>query len=452
MKTTITYFNFLFLILGLSFSSCKEYLDIKPDKKLAIPYTGDDLQAILDYIERINYSNLGLAEVAADNFFLPYENWLSLMQEENRDAYLWRKNPVYDSYWSLMYRKIYDANTVLDYADKVQYKSEEQKKQIYGNALFIRGMAFHKLAEVFSVPYDKATAKDRLGVVLKLSSDINEKVERSSLEQTYQQIKIDLEKAIQYLPSAMPEYPTRASKAAAYGVLARYYLSMRLYEEAAAYADSCLAIKSDLLDYNSVAKNNPYPFELYNAEVIYNSRSSQSQNLSERNARLDTVLFGLYEKGDLRKELFFTEQADNYYSFTGDYSVSSTDKFDGITTAEMMLVNAETMARTGKLVEAVSIVSKLLRNRYDKSYFINDFGVPTEQAELIDFIILERRKELIGRGQRWSDIRRLSFDKELTLTRMLNSETYQMKSKDIREFAFLLPRVVIERSGMKQNE
>lgn len=452
MKTTTKYFNVLFLILVLSFSSCKEYLDIKPDKKMAIPYTGDDLQAILDFIEMINYANPGLTEIASDNFFLPYENWQSLMEEENRDAYLWRKTPVHGLYWSYMYRKIYYANTVLDYVDKVKYKSETQKKQIYGNALFVRGMAFHKLAEVFSVPYDNATAKDRMGIVLKLSSDINEKVERSSLEQTYQQIKIDLKKAIQYLPTAIPEYPTRASKAAAYGALARYYLSMRLYEEAGAYADSCLAIKNVLMDYNSIAKNKPYPFELYNEEVIYHSRYYSASNLSEHNARIDTCLYSLYSSGDLRKKMFFTKQIDGYYSFTGDYSLSVFEKFDGITTAEMMLVKAEAMARTGSLVEAQSIILNLIRHRYDSSVVESDLGVPNAQQELIDFIIMERRKELIGRGQRWSDIRRLSFDKELILTRVLDSETYQLKSKDIREFAFFLPTVVIERSGMKQNE
>lgn len=448
MKKITILFYFLFFVISLNIYSCKDYLSVKPDKKLAIPYTGDDLQAILDNVVTINNLNSGLAEIASDNFFLPYENWKSILEEENRSAYLWQKIPVHELYWSYMYMRIYYANTVLDYIDKVQYRSEEQKQQIYGSALFVRGKAFHKLAEVFSVPYDKSTAKDRLGIVLKLSSDINEKIERSTLEQTYLQIKEDLNKAVYKLAAAMPEYPTRASKAAAYGALARYHLSKREYQQAGLYADSCLAIKNDLIDYNTVVQNKPYPFELYNKEVVYHTRCYPFRNLSEENARVDTFLFDLYDPKDLRKKLFFTKQADNYYSFTGDYSLSIFEKFDGITTAEMILIQAETKARAGNIEETRQVLIYLLKNRYTD---ITDLNIPTNQKELIDFVMLERRKELIGRGQRWSDIRRLSFEKELSISRVLNNEVFMMSSKDIREFTFLLPALVIEKSGVKQN-
>lgn len=451
MKQTTIGFYLLLIFISLSVCSCKEYLDVKPDKKLAIPYTGDDLQAILDYISKINDLNPGLAEIASDNFFLPYENWQGIIQEENRDSYLWLKTPVHNSYWSYIYQKIYYVNTVLDYINKVTYKDEKEKQHIYGSALFVRGMAFHKLAEVFAVPYDKATAEDRLGVVLKLSSDINENVERSTLEQTYLQIKEDLSRSVNKLSASMPEYPTRASKAAAYSALARYYLSMREYRQAGVYADSCLSIKNDIVDYNTIEKNKPYPFELYNKEVVYHTRSYPFRNLSEENARVDTVLYNLYSSYDLRKEMFFTKQADGYYSFTGDYSLSSIEKFDGITTAEMLLIQAETKARAGKIEEAKQVLINLLKNRYSDNTDINDLKIPITQNELVDFVLLERQKELIGRGQRWSDIRRLSFDTELTLTRVLNNKTFQMKSENIRDFAFLLPSVVIERSSIKQN-
>src|SRR5690606_13591142 len=153
--------------------SCQNYLDLKPDKKLAIPYTGNDLQAILDNIPRINDGESALSEIAADNFFLPYSNWQGIEEIENREAYIWHNCPVAELYWSYMYRKIYDSNFVLACIDKVSCQSSSQRDYIYGNARLIRGIAFQKLAEVFCPPYSKGMDNDnKLGLVLKLSSDI----------------------------------------------------------------------------------------------------------------------------------------------------------------------------------------------------------------------------------------------------------------------------------------
>ncbi|WP_196939835.1 RagB/SusD family nutrient uptake outer membrane protein [Sphingobacterium pedocola] len=437
--------------LILSITSCEEYLDTKPDKKLATPATAKDLQAILDNIPRINEAETGLSEIASDNFFLPDANWSALIEVENRDAYLWKRSPVAELYWSYMYRKIYDVNLVLEHIDKVTYQSEGQKNSIYANALLVRGMAFQKLAEVFCVPYRRGVAaEDRLGVVLKRSADINEDLKRSTLEETHNQIKEDLTEAIKYLPDNPYDYPTRAAKGAGYAAMARYLLSIGDYTSAGYYADSSLALKSTLSDYNTVAQI-PYPFEFYNVEIIYYSRSYAYRNLSEANARVDPLLYQSYEDDDLRKQLFFKVQADGYYSFIGDYSKANFEKFTGLTTAEMLLIRAECNARAGKLQEAEDDVITLLRKRYVSNFDFTGLDLQRDPDVLLRRIMLERRKELVGRGVRWSDIRRMSFEEDIRLERLLYDTSYVLDQGAIQDFAFLIPEAVIERGGYQQN-
>lgn len=447
--------NLLVLIvicMGVA-SSCSDYLTIKPDKRLATPTSPKELQAILDMVGNINNSNVGLGEVACDNFFLSYENWQAIPTNEDREIYTWEKVPVNSVYWLLMYQKVYYANTVIDFVGQVEFDHENERSDLYGQAMFVRGMAFHKLAEVFTVPYDPHTASSKLGIVLRTSSDINIKPRRSNLEETYRQIIHDLEAAVQHLDTGIPEYPTRPSRAAAYGALARCYLSMRAYQKAGAYADSCLALQADLLDYNDYTGGQPYPFEQYNEEVIYHSWLNAPRHLREAVARVDTMLYDSYATEDLRKTRFFSQMDDGYHAFTGDYARSSSSKFDGITTAEMWLVRAECLARSGEYDGAKAALLELLSNRFPATEDLNN-GLPLTAEELVNRLIEERRKELIGRGLRWSDIRRLSFEEErsIDLVRNHGGEFYNLDAQQQKEFAFHLPESAIALGKILQND
>jgi len=65
--------------------------------------------------------------------------------------------------------------------------------------------------------------------------------------------------------------------------------------------------------------------------------------------------------------------------------------------------------------------------------------------------LTERRRELIMRGLRWSDIRRLNLEGAgITQTRTANGKVHTLLPNDPR-YALALPEDVIERSGMVQN-
>ena len=340
----------LLAAVGSMLVSCEEYLDVKPDKKLVVPATLQDMNALLDNTFMNSYSVGG--DVAADDYYHTAADWNGLTNVRDRNIYLWQNNAVDGDggVWSGRYSIVAAANVVLEATERKPPGAGEQNEwnRVKAAALFFRGYAFYDLAELFAKPYDKNTANTDLGIPLRLRPDINEKTVRASVAQTYDQIVKDLRGAAQLLP-ATSSIATRPDKAAAYGALARVHLSMGLFEEAGKYADSSLTIKGELLDFNSLNVTAAVPFSRLNKEVIFHSTGSAS-NFAVARCRVDSTLLQSYASNDLRKALFFRQNADKTYAFKGSYDgQSSSVLFNGMTTAEMYLIRAEGFARTGKV-------------------------------------------------------------------------------------------------------
>jgi hypothetical protein len=66
--------------------------------------------------------------------------------------------------------------------------------------------------------------------------------------------------------------------------------------------------------------------------------------------------------------------------------------------------------------------------------------------------LAERRKELIYRGIRWSDLRRLNRDSRfgIILTKTLNGVTYSLLPNDKR-YVLPIDEIEIRLSGIQQN-
>lgn len=432
---------------------CSDYLSIKSDKQLTVPSSGADLLALLNDVAEMNYAYAaGLAELGSDNIYIPYDNWASIINEMDRMTYVWDRTPVNLTYWNPGYRKILTSNTVLDLINDVDFSTKDEKREVQGIASFFRGYTFFDLTQVYSVAYNESTVTDNLGIPLRLSSDVNVKSTRANLKETYDQIIADLKHACALLPDNTPLYPTRPNKYAAYGALARVYLSMGKYSEAKHYADSCLNGPSKLLDFNDYPKGKSYPFERFNEEVIlYSQLSSYSTMLAESRARISPVLYKSYEDSDLRKHLFFKQMTDGLFAFTGDYGQNTNGtKFNGITRAEVLLIRTECLAREGNVKEALKDLNEFLSRRYDRETFM-PLTERANQKSFLKRILEERRKELIYRGLRWGDLRRLEEEFVPTIVRDWEEKEYKASREELLNFAFLIPTRIIEYSGIQQN-
>lgn len=435
----------------LLFTGCEKFLKEKPNKKLAVPTSLQDYQAILDKYNVINYEDPSAGEISADDYYLTDEAWAARKETEQR-MYLWENNHLFEETyndWSTTYTPVYRANTVLEGTREMTIGEGllNDWKNVRGQAFFIRGKAFLQAAIIWSLAYDEATADEDLGIPLRLNTDFNEPSARASVRETYQQIVGDLKNAAALLPE-QPLHVLRASKPAAYALLARTYLAMRRYDQALLYADTCLKLKDNLMDYNMLDATATYPFPQFNEEVIFDSYISTPQTIRINIARIAPTLYDQYDSDDCRKTAFFTEYEDGAVGFKGSYE-GSQHLFSGAAIDEQYLIRSECLTRAGRIDDALKDINKLLSTRYKTGTF--EPVKITDKQELLDLILRERRKQLLMRGLRWMDIKRLNKEGAgITLRRTINGNVYELVPNNAR-FAIPIPEEIISISGMKQN-
>jgi starch-binding outer membrane protein, SusD/RagB family len=446
-------FILLFCLL-IFFASCNKtsFLAEKPKDSLIVPETIEDLQMILDNTYYMNGDrtstgvNPVLGEISSDDYFLTPSGYTSL-STSLKSLYKW-EDDFYNNEnfgdWSFPYRAIFYSNVILDNVDRFKDSENEISfNNVKGSALFYRAEMLFGLSQIFAPVYDKNTEETDLGLVLKLKSDISEEVKRSSIKETYRQFLSDLKTASELLP-AIAEFKTRPSKPAAYALLARAYLSMRDYDSAFKYSNSCLSIIDTLIDYNGLSS---FPLFFDNPEVVFYSvlcnTSSARSLLTPGIARVDSNLFSSYDNSDLRKNLFFGNGSGNSGKiFRGGYSGRSNFFFGGLATDEMYLTRAECYARNGNIVSCLNDLNKLLKKRWSNSTTYSDLEA-IDSIEALRLVLIERRKQLIYRGIRWIDIRRLNKEgANIVLTRRVGDEIETLNPNSTF-YTFLIPPDVI---------
>lgn len=442
------------IILSVSFLfvSCKKFLDTKPSKSLEVPHTLDDLQAILDYSSRMNVAPT-YSEASSDNYYVTDDIYNSI-SDDVKKAYTW-ENYSYDNYpndWARVYDVIYPSNLVLESLEKIipDSKTQLQWNNIKGSALVFRAFSLLQGADMFCKAFDEPTADKDPGLVLKLNTDINEKSVRSSLRLTYEQIISDLKNAASLLPD-IPLQPTRPSRPAAYGLLARTYLYMRNYDSCKKYAGLCLDIKHDLYDFNSSTNiENSSPFPVFNNEVIMVSSAVNPiyYFTIAPYGFVDSSLYKSYGDGDLRRPAFFQSLGASV-QFKGSYTGTPWEPFAGIATDEVYLMRAECLARSGQKDLALKDLNTLMASKWKSDLFV-PFTANTD-SEALSLILSERRKELLFRNLRWMDIKRLNKEgANIVLHRLLDGKVYTLQPNDNR-YALPLPMDIINITGMEQN-
>ncbi|PTS98425.1 hypothetical protein DBR11_14930 [Pedobacter sp. HMWF019] len=450
MKTIFKYLP-LALVLFLCNISCKKgFLEAKPDKAILVPQTLDDLQALLDNLSVMNQTPF-YQLVSSDDLQISDAGFLAL-PKSLRNAYTWQNNPfegldqVED--WVYPYRQVFYSNIVLD-ALETNQESQDLKNQIKGQALFFRAHAIYQLSQLFTKPYVSETASSTPGLIYPIVSDVNQRPERKTLEFTYQQMLTDLATASALL-QPLAKVKSRPSRAAAYALTARIFLTMDNYNKADENAALALAINSDLIDYNTLTARltsgtRPFPQVLPNgnSEVLFYTALPNNSFLTAAVSSPTVVnaeLFSLYANDDLRKPIFYVQRSDGRITFKGSYSgaISGTTFFSGIATDELYLIRSECQARLGRTTTAMGWLNNLLIKRWKTGTFV-PYNANTP-AEALSTILRERRKELVTRGIRWSDLKRLNTNPAtaVNLSRSISGSTFNLAPEDPR-YVFPIP-------------
>ena len=451
------------LLVCMGSACTKDALDQKSNITLAVPSSIADYQDLLDGLDGGNGSyNAGLesyrslTDFLCDEMSVSNSGYTTYLQQYifvtdvltwNKDLFNTFNTTTYVYEWNKAYANILDANLALEGLAAITPtpSNQSQWNLAEGMAFFLRGQMFLNVAELWSRPYNPATAAGDLGIVLKLHSEISEPSVRSTVQQTYNQILSDLKAALPLLPNSSSENnqlsKQRPSQAAAYGLLARTCMEMGDSANMLKYADSALQLYSTLMDYNTTTS-----FQPFNSETIYYTYDNEGTMGSFFGPwRIDSGFVNTYDANDLRKTVDFV--SNSYvggYAFVGDYS--GYEIFTGIAVDELYLMRAEAYARTGNTAAAMTDLNTLLVKRYQTGTFTPRTAVNGTDA--LTQILTERTKELVHRGLWWADLRRLNQDPRFarTQTRLLEGVAYTLPPNDSR-YTLQIPAYIIGASG-----
>ncbi|MCW3464106.1 RagB/SusD family nutrient uptake outer membrane protein [Chitinophaga nivalis] len=442
----------LLFLLSIVISACqKDWLDAKPISNIVVPTTLSDCQGLLDNLLVNNLDDPSLGEMGSDNYILK-DKVIPTVGLVEKNAYLWKvdvfeNQPVDD--WNIQYTKILYANTALDGVGKIDRIPSNivEWDNVKGSALFNRAYANFNLSQIFAKVYDHTSSNEDLGIPIRTTVNLNDRVGRGTLEKTYQYIIDDLKTATAMLP-LLPVRKIRPSKSACYGMLSRVYLAMQQFDKSLLYADSCIHIFGELLDYNKLDTTPIFPFNVYNDEVIYHRTLMSMLGLTHL-SDIDTTLYKSYQQNDLRRNFFFKIR-NGRLRFTGSYTQSYVG-FGGLALDEVYLNKSECEIRLGDVKKGVESLNTLLRKRWKEGTYkeikVND------ASEALSIVLRERRKELLMRGIRWSDLRRLNKDpriEKIVLSRFSNGVMYHLLPND-KKYVYPIPTNEILLNNMPQN-
>lgn len=406
-----------------------------------------------------SYSGHELGTLGADEFYVMDNFWATYTNVPyQKNAYIWAED-VYQPDetvpdWDRAYLRILYSNTVLDGLEEITPATSDVEawNNARGSALFYRAFTYYQMAQLFCEKYDHALSRQQLGLPLRLTADITLHVPRASLYDTYALIIRDLEEAFNLLPIE-PLSKFRPSRPAVLALFARIHLQLEDYENAKRYADGYLSYKNELLDFSNLDVERT-TFNIFdniresNPELVFSCYYAGSFS-GYWNMVMSPELLSLYPLGDVRKQAYF-HLYNNNLIFRGSYSANGAF-FTGLATDEVLLIHAETSARLGLANEARSSLQKLEDNRVNEGHRRN-FDVLSNE-ELLDLILLERRKELVFRGTRWEDLRRLNTDEryQIVLSRELGGQSYHLYPNDNR-YVWPIPKNAVDLGGYEQNK
>jgi len=350
--------------------------------------------------------------------------------------------------WIFHYRLINNLNSVIAYIDDCE-GDETEKQYIKGQALAMRGWAYFDLIQLFQQTY--IIAKDMPGVPIytEPSSDETEGNPRGTVEDTYKQVLADLNAAESLLVGFdRGNHINRFDLSLVQGILSEVYQVMNNWQKSDEYA-------AKVLEKYPLTTNEQYLGGFSDETVpswIWGMTQSEEQNMG------DYSIYAMWANGSRKCWTFagwfvadsfvakFEEQDIRYqYQVWWDiiyvsYKFRDNDDCRGsmvfMRAEEMLLNRAEAQARMGNETEAKKLLHQLQTMRN---------ATPTEATgnDLIEAILLERRKEMYGEGYALYDMLRC----QKPLLREGNHSSYgggkQFPARSWR-FIFQLPNTEIK--------
>lgn len=448
MKLTIKYtgrkavFTGLGLALIASMGSCEKYVDIKTQGQLT-PSTIENYRYLLNNTTMLEAAP-AISDMASDDLEIldGSAQQLSLASSDFNGyycrAYQWADDiyPIDNQYhkddnWNRLYNAIAYANTVIAEVPHVTDGTKAQIDELSAEAKIHRASAYLMLANTYAKPYHQEHASTDLGLPMVLRPTTEQSLKRGTLQELYDAILDDIQSALPALPEKQ-QYTTLPSKASAYALLARTYLYMNRYAEAAAAADQALSLHSQLIDLTQISSSTmtKYPLRVINPEILLSKVPINGVTAyAPTSFRLSNDLSALFDTNDQRYNLFTVpgKTVSSWQVYDGRYYYLDYYKNEGRNVGpsvpEMLLIKAEVEARNNQPAAAMTWVNRLRSKRILAGGNVN--LVASNADDALVKVVEERRREFMFRMLRWWDMRRLKDDARFqkTYTRTFAGKT-----------------------------
>lgn len=408
IKSIIVVFTLLVLA-----SSCEKFLDLKPqqnlDQDLALSNDANVKTVMVGAYSILRSSAtyggciLRNSELSGGTGEISWQGTYNGPREIYNHQIIAANGDI-TGQWIDSYECINICNNVISALAVV---NKEDRETVEGEALFLRSLMYFDLVRFYAKTYVPGAINSQYGVPLVLlptgSIGDDDFVGRNTVEEVYNQVIKDLERAASILPSENGYY---ATSGAANALLARVYLQKGAFDKARDAADKVIASKVySLTKTYAEAFNN----EEYSSEDIFSTKFISADGINQMTEFWSTTEYGgrdgdieildghlnLYTEDDDRLALFWEgNDAMRSGKWNTQYGLVNLFRL-----AEMYLIRAECNQRLGTAVGDTPL---------------NDYNAIHERAGLaaaatvtLDDILYERRLELAHEGFKLHDVHRL---------------------------------------------
>lgn len=433
-------------ILAASLSSCvNDWLDVAPsdgtDADAALT-SSSDLDAARTGMYKALKGNSSFVDYYGQQFFVygdvhagddyQYNN----IGGSNRASFYYDMNYQTASEfntstvsWQSPYVVIGRANRIIAAAeggklsDAVEAKAKIE--QYAAESKVLRALAHFDLVRIYGKPYTEDQGAS-LGVPLVTGVlESNAKPARSTVAEVYTQVVKDLTEAISSNALATETKPGYVSVWGAKAILSRVYLNMGDYANALSVAEDIIKNSGAALWTRdqyfkawdaSTPNESEFLFRLNVAGSDDNNDLNGIGNLQQRDGYKEMVATKKFvdmltsDPKDVRNDMFLPAKAEKEVAVYGTNKVFL-NKLRGqggdlrnvtivpiIRLSEVYLTAAECAFRNNDKTKAVEYLNYLVKNRTT-----TEASLATVDNITLDRILIERRKELIGEGQRYFD-------------------------------------------------
>ena len=372
-------------------------------------HAGDDYQ----------YNNIGGSNRASFYYDMNYQTASEFSSSTSSSNVAW-KSP---------YIVIGRANRIIAAAEGGALSDAAEAKatidQYAAEAKVLRALAHFDLVRIYGKPYTEDQGAS-LGVPLVTGVlESNAKPARSTVAEVYTQVVKDLTEAISSNALATETEPGYVSVWGAKAILSRVYLNMGDYANALSVAEDIIKNSGAALWTRdqyfkawdaSTPNESEFLFRLNVAGSTDNNDLNGIGNLQQRDGYKEMVATKKFvdmltsDPKDVRNDMFLPATAPKEVATYGTNKVFL-NKLRGqggnlrnvtivpiIRLSEVYLTAAECAFRNNDKTKAVEYLNDLVKNRTT-----TEASLATVDNITLERILIERRKELIGEGQRYFD-------------------------------------------------